>query len=234
MMRRSLFFALLISLFACSKNKAQPNQNDRQVEGATLRYLALGDSYTIGTAIGSEKAYPQIFADSLGLSDNVDSLKVQVIAQNGWTTRDLQNGINRSLPAANFNLVSLLIGVNNQYQQRSLEEYKIEFRQLLSQAIAFADGDTTRLVVISIPDWGVSPAGAGSRTEIAEQIDAFNAAQKSIASEAGVVFVDITSLSRTALNDSSLIAADGLHFSAKMQQQWLQLLYPIFAERINP
>jgi len=232
-MRRSLFFALLISLFACSKNEAQPIPIDAPALGSNLRYLALGDSYTIGTAIGPEKAYPQIFADSFRIKTAVDSLEVQVIAQNGWTTADLKNGINTSQPDSNFNLVSILIGVNNQYKKLSLEEYKGEFWQLLKRAIAFAEGDTGRVLVISIPDWGVSPAGAGSRPEVAQQIDDFNAAQSQIAGEYGVDFIDITTLSRTALNDQTLIASDGLHFSAKMHQQWLQLLYPLLAEKLN-
>jgi len=232
-MRRSLFFALLISLFACSKNEAQTVLIETPAAENNLRYLALGDSYTIGTAIGPENAYPQIFADSFRLSTHIDTLAVQVIAQNGWTTRDLQNGINDKQTDSNYSLVSILIGVNNQYQRRSLEEYKVEFRQLLLRAIAFADGDSTRVLVISIPDWGVSPAGAGSRPEIAQQIDAFNAAQNQIAVEAGVDFIDITTLSRTALSDPDLIASDGLHFSAKMHKQWMLLLYPKFAERLN-
>ena len=232
-MRRSLLFVLLISLFACSKNEAQIINNTTQLYPSQLRYLALGDSYTIGTAIGPEKAYPQIFADSARQEAFMDSLFVQVIAQNGWTTADLKNGITATQPDSNFNLVTILIGVNNQYQRRSITEYENEFSQLLQDAIAFAEGDRSRVVVISIPDWGVSPAGAGNRALIAEQIDNFNAAQKQIALAEGVQFVDITTLSRSALSDPSLIASDGLHFSAKMQQQWLELLYPYLVESIK-
>lgn len=232
-MRRSLLFVLLISLFACSKNEAQIVKVNTQLPPLQFRYLALGDSYTIGTAIGPEKAYPQIFADSLRQETEVDSVLVQVIAQNGWTTADLQNGINTAQPDSNFNLVTILIGVNNQYQRRSITEYENEFGLLLRQAIAFADGDSSRVLVISIPDWGVSPAGAGSRALIAGQIDNFNAAQEQIAQEQGVRFIDITTLSRSALSDPSLIASDGLHFSAKMQQQWLDLLYPHLVESLK-
>ena len=232
-MRRSLLFVLIISLFACSKNEAQVVKVNTQMPPLRFRYLALGDSYTIGTAIGPEKAYPQIFADSARQEATIDSLFVQVIAQNGWTTADLKNGINAAQPDSNFNLVTILIGVNNQYQRRSISEYENEFSQLLHRAIAFADGDSSRVLVLSIPDWGASPAGAGNRALISEQIDNFNAAQEQIALAEGVQFVDITTLSRNALNDASLIASDGLHFSAKMQRQWLDLLYPHLVGKLN-
>ncbi len=232
-MRRPLLFVFFISLFACSKNEAQVINDSTQLHPLKLRYLALGDSYTIGTAIGPEKAYPQIFADSVRQEASLDSFFVQVIAQNGWTTADLKNGITTTQPDSSFNLVTILIGVNNQYQRRSITEYENEFSQLLQDAIAFADGDSSRVLVLSIPDWGVSPAGAGNRALIAEEIDNFNAAQKQIALTEGVRFVDITTLSRSALSDPSLIASDGLHFSAKMQQQWLDLLYPHLVESLK-
>ena len=103
---------------------------------------------------------------------------------------------------------------------------------MVKQAIALADGDTSRVLIISIPDWGASPAGAGTRNEIAQQIDNFNIAQRQLALAEGLQFIDITSLRRKGLNDSSLIASDGLHFSAKMHQQWLQILYPALVKKL--
>jgi len=122
MMRRSVILVFLIYLFACLKNEAQTLSGTALTSDSTPRYLALGDSYTIGTAIGSQMAYPQIFADSLRQNPNIDSLFVQVIAQNACTTAALQNGINAVKPDSNFNLVSILIGVNNQYRWRSIAE----------------------------------------------------------------------------------------------------------------
>jgi acyl-CoA thioesterase-1 len=232
-MRKSILLSCLIVLFSCSKNEAQTVENNGSVNLKVLRYLALGDSYTIGTAIGSDNAYPEIFGDSLRQDKRVDSLLVEVIAKNGWTTTDLISGIELGRTDADYNLVTLLIGVNNQYQGGSIAKYELEFRALLKRAIEFVGGDSTHVLVISIPDWGASPAGAGNRAAIAEEIDDFNLAQEQIAIEEGVQFVDITTISRNGLSDSSLIASDGLHFSKKMHRQWLDLLYPILKGKLE-
>lgn len=231
-MRKSILLSCLVVLFSCAKNKAQTIEDNAQTDLKVLRYLALGDSYTIGTVIGSENAYPDIFGDSLRQDFRVDSLELLVIAQDGWTTGDLLAGIGQKQLAANFNLVTLLIGVNNQYQGRSITEYEQEFRTLVRGAIALAGGDSTRVLIISIPDWGVSPAGAGNRASISEEIDNFNLAQHQIARQEGLQFVDITTLSRNGLLDSSLIASDDLHFSAKMHRQWCDLIYPILLSKM--
>ena len=231
-MRKSILLSCLVVLFSCARNEAQTMEDNAQTDLKVLRYLALGDSYTIGTVIGSENAYPEIFGDSLRQDFRVDSLEPLVIAKDGWTTGDLLAGISQEQPAANFSLVTLLIGVNNQYQGRSIAEYEQEFRALVKSAIAFAGGDSTRVLIISIPDWGVSPAGDGKRVSISEAIDNFNLAQHQIAMQEGLQFLDITALSRNGLVDSSLIASDDLHFSAKMHQQWCDLIYPILLEKL--
>lgn len=232
-MRRLALFCSLVFLLACSRNEAQPLNPASSVPIKSFKYLALGDSYTIGTAIGALEAYPQIFIDSLAAVEPGSNFEIEVIAQNGWTTADLQRGIQASSPDSNFQLVSLLIGVNNQYQRRSISEYRNEFSALLQQAIAFADGQSNRVVVLSIPDWGESPAGNGNRAQIALEIDNFNTAQKEICAAQNITYVDITTASRNASNDPELIASDGLHFSAKMHREWLQIIYPIFKSKIG-
>mgnify|MGYP002276981752 CR=1 FL=1 len=227
-MRGLILSWILLVLMACAKESNLPSPDSNQ----TYRYLALGDSYTIGTAIGQDSSYSALLADSLRKSSQ-DSIFYQVIATNGWTTADLQAGIVEAAPDSNFDLVSILIGVNNQYQGRSITEYRREFKDLALQAIAFADGDPRKVMVFSIPDWGVSPAGSGrNRTQTSIEINAFNAAQKAIADSLNLDFFDITTSSRKGLQDPSLIASDGLHFSAKMHLEWMRANYAAWYQKL--
>lgn len=226
----SLLWFLLIFI-ACAEDATIPSPQEPAPR--FFRYLALGDSYTIGTAIGRDSAYAALLGDSLETAFSADSVEYQVIAKNGWTTADLKNGISLAAPDSSFDIVTLLIGVNNQYQGRSISEYEGEFQDLVLQAVALAGGAQARVVVISIPDWGVSPAGAANRSQVAAQIDAFNAAQKAICDSLGISFVDITTLSRNGLNDSDLIARDGLHFSHKMHQLWMRKIYPLWYAKLS-
>jgi len=219
-------------MFACQDQDVQEDE-PQGLSSQTYRYLALGDSYTIGTAIGVDSSYSAQLVDSLEASQEADSVYYQVIATNGWTTADLQNGINRDQPDSSFDVVTILIGVNNQYQRRSIPEYEIEFRSLLDQAIIFAANRKERVLVVSIPDWGVSPAGAGNRAQVASEIDAFNAAQKAICDSLQVDFVNITEISRQGLNDPQLIARDGLHFSKAMHRLWMKELYASWYGKIT-
>ena len=228
-----LWMAMLMMACAEDQGVQETLSVDSQTTKEVFKYLALGDSYTIGTAIGVDSSYSAQMRDSL-LADNqtVDSLYYEVIATNGWTTRDLINGISARNPASDFDVVTMLIGVNNQYQGRPVTQYKSEFRQLLNQAIGFAGGDKSRVLIVSIPDWSVSPAGGSSRAAVGQKIDEFNAAQKSVCDSLMVTYVDITEISRTGLNNPDLIAADGLHFSAKMQALWMRELYPFWYAKL--
>lgn len=228
---RILFFAWTLLLFlACAKDGEGTQALEPKLK--TYRYLALGDSYTIGTAIGEEMAYPVLLVDSLN-GQVSDSIAYKVIAQNGWTTADLLNGIKSAEPDSSFDVVTVLIGVNNQYQGLSISEYRREFLDLLNRAVSFAQGEKERVLVVSIPDWGVSPAGAWNRSQIAAEINAFNFAQKQVCDSLSIDFIDITSLSRTALSNSKYIASDGLHFSAKMHQLWMRAIYPLWKQKIR-
>lgn len=194
-----------------------------------LRYLALGDSYTIGEAVAAEGRWPHQLAAALrhagtGLDDP------HTIATTGWTTDELDAGIDRDGPQGPFDLVSLLIGVNNQYRGRPLDEYGAQFQALLRRAIGFAGGQAGRVLVLSFPDWGVTPFGAGSGRDlaaIARETDAFNAAAAAISSDHGVAFVDITDISRAQGHDPAMIASDGLHPSAAMYALWAQRAEPV-------
>ena len=189
-------------------------------------YLALGDSYTIGESVSAAESFPYQLKEALVKQGHpVES--IQIIAQTGWTTDELQAAIDIATLSPPYDLVTLLIGVNNQYRGYSLETYRIEFEQLLKQAIAFAGADTEQVRVLSIPDWGVTPfAQKEGRVadKVAKEIDAFNAAAKEISEKLDVVFINITPHSRLAATDLSLLASDGLHPSGKMYAHWVQSL----------
>lgn len=191
-----------------------------------MRYLALGDSYTIGESVAVSARWPVQLAARLQ-AQGVRLAAPQVIARTGWTTDALLAALEQHSPQGPFALVSLLIGVNNQYRGRDSEEYRAQLRQLLQMAIAYAGGHPERVLVLSIPDWGVTPFAASlQRDTIAAAIDQFNAVKQAEAAHAGVRYVDITPLSRQALHDPTLIANDGLHPSERMYTQWVELALP--------
>ena len=201
-----------------------PVPNEDADADETVSYLALGDSYTIGASVAESERFPVLLANELE-EEGVAIQEPEIIAVTGWTTGDLKRGIAQAnIEDKEYDLVSLLIGVNNQYQGRSLEEYREEFRELLLQSIDLANGNKEKVFVISIPDYRYTPFGAASRERISGEIDAFNAANKEIATSLGVTYFNITPISRKGLSDPSLVAADGLHPSGKMYQQWVDLM----------
>lgn len=197
----------------------------------SLSYLALGDSYTIGEAVAVDGRWPHQLAAALRAQD-VALADPLTIATTGWTTDELDTGIDVAAPQGPFDFVSLLIGVNNQYRGRPLDEYQVQFQALLQRAIGFAGGDATRVLVLSFPDWGVTPYGAGSGRDLARvelETDEFNAAAELISSQCGVAFVDITDISRDQGTDPAMIADDGLHPSARMYALWSARALPVAA-----
>jgi len=192
----------------------------------SLRYLALGDSYTIGESVDISLRYPVQIADSLE-ERGYHMEAPEIIAVTGWTTSDLKAGIKAANPQGTYDLVSLLIGVNNQYRGMDINIYRKEFGELLDQSIFFAGNDTGRVIVFSIPDWGVTPFASGRDSEeIAREIDQYNAINKEMTLSRGIVWIDVTGVSRLAENDPTLIAGDGLHPSGKMYTEWVRLALP--------
>lgn len=187
-------------------------------------YLALGDSYTIGQSVAEAARYPNQLADSLATVD-VHIGRVKIIAQTGWTTQNLQSAMDAQLTAdSTYNLVSLLIGVNNQYQGKPLDAYEVEFTSLLQQAVQLAGGQSDRVFVISIPDYAYTPFGNGNTT-ISEELDQFNAANQAITAAMGIQYFNITPISRNGFTDPELVATDGLHPSGKQYAQWVELMF---------
>ncbi|MDQ8003756.1 MAG: SGNH/GDSL hydrolase family protein [Pedobacter sp.] len=189
-------------------------------------YLALGDSYTIGEAVEQEESFP--FQLTKLLSDGGDAFEQpKVIAKTGWTTDELRHAIQQEQITETFDLVTLLIGVNNQYRGYSQETYRTEFAELLETAISFAAGKKENVYVVSIPDWGVTEFAKNSGRDlqaISDEIDSFNGINRQETEARNVTYVDITPGSRQAIKKQNLIASDGLHPSGKMYSEWAKLL----------
>jgi lysophospholipase L1-like esterase len=196
------------------------------LEKRNIRFLALGDSYTVGESVLPAASWPVQL--TVALSERgyavADPL---IVARTGWTTDELTAGIQEAAPSGPFELVSLQIGVNNQYRQGDLETYRTEFHLLLADAVAFAGGETGKVFVLSIPDWSVTPFAEGrDRDAISAQIDAFNRANRLETEHLGARYVDVTPLSRLAEFDTDLLAPDGLHPSGAMYKAWVGLILP--------
>ncbi|TSD63816.1 SGNH/GDSL hydrolase family protein [Inquilinus sp. KBS0705] len=193
-----------------------------------LTYLALGDSYTIGESEPQEQSFPYQLSARLNAAGKATN-PPDIIAVTGWTTGDLIGAIkDRDLGSRKYDIVTLLIGVNNQYRGYSTDDYRQEFIDLLNTAISHAKGGKAGVFVLSIPDWGLTPfAGGRDRAQISKEIDQFNAINKQETEKAGVTYVDITPSSRLATTDIELIAGDGLHASGKMYSMWVNELLKV-------
>lgn len=206
------------------------------MNGIPLAYLALGDSYTIGEGVAEDGRWPVQLARALR-DEGIELADPRIIATTGWSTDELAAAIDAAGPLGTYDLVSLLIGVNNQYRERGVEEYRGQFEALLRRAIGLAGGRADRVLVLSIPDWGVTPFAAASgrdRGVIAAELDAFNAAARVACRAAGVAFVDITPVSRARGHEPEMLAADGLHPSAAMYALWAQLALPVARDLLTP
>ncbi len=229
----SAFLCIQILSGACSKAqhlKPGPIETDPPLMEQKVNYLALGDSYTIGEGVAENERWPVQLAEQLNRF-GLATAKPRIIARTGWTTDELMAEINRQQINDTFDLVSLLIGVNNQYRGRPVSQFRAELIQLIDKAIAFAGGDTAKVFLVSIPDWGVTPFAMGrDRVRIAREIDAFNEVIQQEAALRNMLFFNITPISRQAATDLSLLAMDRLHPSGTMYRMWVDLMVPEIAK----
>ncbi len=196
------------------------------VKDSTLHYLALGDSYSAGTSVRKGKSFPLQLAACLQKKLQKE-VKLEVIARAGWRTDELLNVLKFGTLRSSYNVVTLLIGVNNHYQKKSFNQYKKEFSKLLERSIQLAGGDASHVFVISIPDWAYTPFGEkDGRKNISKEIDKYNAFAKKVADEYKVRFITITDLSREGLKDTNLVAKDGLHPSGLAYQRFVKRICP--------
>jgi len=190
-----------------------------------VRMLALGDSYTIGQSVGLSERWPHQFVAELRLK-GVMADDPDYIATTGWTTKNLLQGIETKLnPDKDYNLVSILIGVNNQYQGIAISSYEPDLKEITERALAIVNNDVSRVFMLSIPDYAYTPFGGGSPT-ISQEIDAYNAINKKVAAFYKISYTDITGISRQGLINSQLVANDGLHPSGVQYSEWVLKLLP--------
>lgn len=231
------FLSAAFLCFACTKKRVvttTPMTQPATTTTSTKKLLALGDSYTIGESVAEGERFPNQAIRLLQSSGFNFSYPSRIIATTGWTTQNLLNGIAASDVAAQapWDAVTLLIGVNNQYQRRDTGEYRTQFTECLNKAIQFSGGRKEHVFVVSIPDWGVTPYAANfDRAKVATEIDQFNAINKEITLAMGVAYIDITPTSRQA--DPALVAGDGLHPSGKQYSQWVALLAPVMEKQLR-
>jgi len=224
----SLFLSILkISCLSSSyQDRSKMELTDKE-QSQMIKILALGDSYTIGEGVKQSERWPMQLASQL----RKESLKVDtplIIAVTGWTSANLMSAIEKSRLEEQYDLVTLLIGVNDQFQGYSEETYASGFKKLLVKAIELAGGRPNRVIAISIPDYSVTPFGKRfGPARIRAEVDKFNEINKGIATENRVHYVNVTEISRRAVEDPTLLASDGLHPSAKMYAEWVELTVPV-------
>ncbi len=224
------FTPIILCLVLCACTGQHLTAPKTNMNTPSIRFLALGDSYTAGESIQRGYSWPEQLAQALR-SLGLPASDPFVVAHTGWTTSELRIGIEQATPTGPFELVSLQIGVNNQYREGDLETYRQEFLDLLEIAIGFARGEAKRVIVLSIPDWGVTPFAEDCDWEqIAAEIDAFNTINREESERLGTHYIDVTPISRLAGQDTSLLAVDGLHPSGKMYAAWVGLALPTALE----
>ncbi len=227
-------FWLLLIGFGCTKPAVEPILTGGPsttpippAAGPAVEFLSLGDSYTIGEGVPAADRWSVQLA-RMAQTQGLNLQTPDIIARTGWTTGELKAAIQAANVQKIYGLVSLLIGVNNQYRGMPLTTYQTEFRELLQTAIRLAGGRPERVFVLSIPDWGASPYARGrDQTKIASEIDQYNAVAKQESQQAGVAFVDITGFTRTASGDATQFTMDGLHYSGPHMKLWAQAALPV-------
>jgi lysophospholipase L1-like esterase len=230
-MRTTLLFTVFALFLACVTADAQTKKTKKRMTTST--YLALGDSYTIGELVAMHDNFPHQTAAILN-NEKIPTTEPVIVATTGWTTDELAAAISERNITGTYSFVSLLIGVNNQYRGRSIDNYRIEFEQLLKQSIAFAGGKVHRVFVLSIPDWGATPFAEGKdRAQIAKAIDDYNATCREITLAHGCHYLEITESTRHNASVAGFLAEDGLHPSGKEYAVWAQRLAAAVRQQFN-
>jgi lysophospholipase L1-like esterase len=214
------FLILIIMMLSCNSTESQNSitPDNMNPNNPNRTFLALGDSYTIGESVDEKDRWSLQLIDLLKTDFNFT--KHNIIARTGWTTSELTQAIEAPKLTEQYDMVSLLIGVNNQYRGQSVDTYRVELRELLNISTKFAKNNAKKVIVLSIPDWGKSPFARGQdNKQIASDIDRFNNVAREECKKVSIVFIDITEITRKN-TDVSMFASDGLHYSGKMHKLW--------------
>lgn len=227
-MKKTLLLSLVVLFFSCRSSEIMTDQTKNSQNMYSI--LALGDSYTIGESVCDTCRFPEQLKDSLlNKIGPHKSIRLNIIAQTGWTTTQLKSEIESQNPSNNYNLVTLLIGVNNQYQNKPFSLYEAEFPELVTTAIQKATGNKDKVIVVSIPDYAYTPFGK-ENDQISIEINRYNAFAKDYCKEHDITFVNITDLTRLGLDQTDLVAADGLHPSKMAYSKFVERLLPFASE----
>lgn len=234
---RSFFLVSVLFIFLAGSGCMNRVEKASENMIAPIRFLALGDSYTIGEGVETHAAWPEVLRDTLQQL-GVSLPAPQIVAKTGWTTDELLAAIVKENLEPPYDFVSLLIGVNNQYRGTSrgyqLDDYNEDFSILLNKAIELANGNPGRVLVISIPDYSVTPfVSVENKARVAHEIGTYNQVKKLLSDSAGVLYVDITPISQMAANNQSLLASDNLHPSEMMYKKWVAEMLPLVLNRLN-
>ncbi|MEQ8910023.1 MAG: SGNH/GDSL hydrolase family protein [Vicingaceae bacterium] len=232
-MKKIIFsFLLLSTALACNNSKNASDEGASKPKDQTMNYIALGDSYTIGEGLGKDGIWPYLLYKELK-SKGFNLNQPKIIARTGWRTDELMQAIKHENLSSKFELVSLLIGVNNQYQGKSIEDYKSDLITLLETSISLSENGKEGVFMLSIPDYGVTPfAKSKGLKNVSEEIDNYNKIAKELATQFGVLYFDITDISRTAAEDKSMLTEDMLHPSAKMYKKWVDAISNQVVEKL--
>ncbi|MBO6880933.1 MAG: SGNH/GDSL hydrolase family protein [Winogradskyella sp.] len=230
---KKIFLVLLLGTMSVACQSNDDDENSQQT--ATYKILSLGDSYTIGESVCDSCRFPEQLKDSLiqNLTEEI-TINLDVVAQTGWTTTNLKSAIETADLASEYDLVTLLIGVNNQYQGKPFSLYEEEFPELVNKALEFANNDKSRIIVVSIPDYAFTPFGqnSGNPETTSEEIDMYNAFAEDYCNNNNITFINITDITREGLNNPDLVASDGLHPSELAYAQFVQRLLPVALEKL--
>ena len=218
-----------VVFYGCISNNSDEAPNtENPATPKNFKLIALGDSYTIGQSVCESCRFPAQLKDSLQTRyTTLDTFNLEIIAQTGWTTTNLKNAISSANPPNDFDLVTLLIGVNNQYQNKPFELYETEFIELVDTAISLVGGNASKLIVVSIPDYAYTPFGQASNAlNISTQLELYNTYAQTYCADNNLKYVYITDITQQGLDNPELVATDNLHPST--------LAYTKFVERILP
>jgi len=233
--RYSCYFFGILFVFSCSNNSETIIIEEEVIEeliDKKINMLSLGDSYTIGQSVCEKCRFPEQLADSLRLKNNDFDFNVNVIATTGWTTRNLINAIDNSDLTTDFDLVTLLIGVNNQYQKLPFSTFEEEFPMLINKAINAVGLDKSKLIVLSIPDYAFTPFGNGSTT-ISQEIEKYNTHIKNFCESRTITFLNITDITQQGLANPIYVASDRLHPSKEAYTEFVKRLIPLATQKLG-
>ena len=244
MHKMNYILLLILALLSCSNNEIFNSENQMNVDDIVIeepnpnaiKILSLGDSYTIGQSVCDTCRFPEQLKS--GIKSNLDInavVDLQIIAQTGWTTGNLIGATNQALPTNDQDIVTLLIGVNNQYQNASFSLYEEEFPELVRRAVTYAKGDKSNVIIVSIPDYAFTPFGqnSGNAQTISSEIDAYNAFARNYCVNNDITFVNITPITRQGLENPDLVANDQLHPSELAYSRFVELILPVALEKLQ-